>query len=330
MILADKIIDLRKKEGWSQEQLAERVGVSRQSISKWESAQSIPDMNKLLVLAQIFNVSTDYLLKDEMEIEEQAPEKKHELSVSVETGEELTPVTMEDAVEFLARNEKGAYKVALGVMMCVFSPVVLILLAGAGEAGVLPLTEDQGAFIGLVVLMSLISAAVVLFIHTGMRNSKYEYIREKAIDTAYGVDGMAKDRMQKYEGTHTKDLIVGIGLCVASCIPIFVCGFINEESDFLGCVGAACLLTLVAVGVYHIVKTSCIWGGYEALLEEGDYSRAEKKFSRSVSGIYWGTVTAIYLLISFLTMRWDATWVVWPVAGIMCGVVKEIYKMRNK
>ena len=53
MILADKIINLRKKEGWSQEQLAEKIGVSRQSISKWESAQSIPDMNKLLVLAQI-------------------------------------------------------------------------------------------------------------------------------------------------------------------------------------------------------------------------------------------------------------------------------------
>ena len=46
MILADKIIELRKKNGWSQEELAEMLGVSRQSVSKWEGAQSVPDMNR--------------------------------------------------------------------------------------------------------------------------------------------------------------------------------------------------------------------------------------------------------------------------------------------
>ncbi|MBR5743687.1 MAG: helix-turn-helix transcriptional regulator, partial [Clostridia bacterium] len=48
MILADKIIDLRKKNGWSQEELAEQLGVSRQSISKWEGAQSVPDMARII------------------------------------------------------------------------------------------------------------------------------------------------------------------------------------------------------------------------------------------------------------------------------------------
>ncbi|MBQ1580088.1 MAG: helix-turn-helix transcriptional regulator, partial [Firmicutes bacterium] len=54
MILADKIINLRKREGWSQEELADRLGVSRQSISKWEGAQSIPDMKKILAMADLF------------------------------------------------------------------------------------------------------------------------------------------------------------------------------------------------------------------------------------------------------------------------------------
>ena len=53
MILADKIIELRKKNGWSQEDLAEKLEVSRQSISKWEGAQSIPDMNKILKLSEM-------------------------------------------------------------------------------------------------------------------------------------------------------------------------------------------------------------------------------------------------------------------------------------
>ena len=64
MILADKIIYLRKKAGWSQEELAEKMEVSRQSISKWEGALSVPDMNRILKLSELFDVSTDYLLRD--------------------------------------------------------------------------------------------------------------------------------------------------------------------------------------------------------------------------------------------------------------------------
>ena len=62
MILADKIIDLRKKNGWSQEELAEQLGVSRQSVSKWESGMSVPDLNKIIAMSELFGVSTDYLL----------------------------------------------------------------------------------------------------------------------------------------------------------------------------------------------------------------------------------------------------------------------------
>ena len=67
MILADKIIELRKKNGWSQEELADQLGVSRQAVSKWESASSIPDLERVLGMSRLFGVSTDYLLKDEIE-----------------------------------------------------------------------------------------------------------------------------------------------------------------------------------------------------------------------------------------------------------------------
>ena len=78
MILADKIINLRKKNGWSQEELAEKLGVTRQSISKYEGAQSIPDLDKILKLSEIFGVTTDYLIKDELEEEEYAPSQMQE------------------------------------------------------------------------------------------------------------------------------------------------------------------------------------------------------------------------------------------------------------
>lgn len=67
MILAQKITDQRKKNGWSQEELAEKLNVSRQSVSKWESEQSVPDLQKIIQLAELFGVSTDFLLKDNVE-----------------------------------------------------------------------------------------------------------------------------------------------------------------------------------------------------------------------------------------------------------------------
>ena len=71
MILADKITALRKKAGWSQEELAEQLGVTRQSVSKWEGAQSVPDMDKVVQMRRLFGVTTDFLLKDELSEEEE-------------------------------------------------------------------------------------------------------------------------------------------------------------------------------------------------------------------------------------------------------------------
>ncbi|WP_455501086.1 helix-turn-helix domain-containing protein [Gemmiger sp.] len=65
MTFADKLITLRKKAGWSQEKLAARLDVTRQSVSKWEGAQSLPDVDKIIQLSRLFGVTTDYLLKDE-------------------------------------------------------------------------------------------------------------------------------------------------------------------------------------------------------------------------------------------------------------------------
>ena len=81
MILAEKIMELRKKNGWSQEELANKLNVSRQSVSKWESAMSVPELDKILQLSEIFEVSTDYLLKDANEKADYVPGNPDETSV---------------------------------------------------------------------------------------------------------------------------------------------------------------------------------------------------------------------------------------------------------
>lgn len=63
MAISDKIQELRKQNGMSQEQLAEKMGVSRQAVSKWESGICAPDIEKIIGLSELFGVSTDYLMK---------------------------------------------------------------------------------------------------------------------------------------------------------------------------------------------------------------------------------------------------------------------------
>ena len=321
MILADKIIELRKRSGYSQEELAEKLGVSRQSISKWEGAQSIPDMNKILAMADLFGVSTDYLLRDEMD----APD-----GASVDVGEaDADPavrVSMETARAYIEARTAAAPKIALGVMLCIFSPILLILLGGMQEYGVISATEEMAGGLGLIILMAMVVAAVCIFILTGSRLGKYEFLEKQPLDTEYGVAGLCRELIERQENDYTRSMVIGVGLCVASCIPLFAA--MMTRNEFYCVIGVCFILLMVGIGVCFIVKANVVRDSYLVLLEEGDYTREEKSVDHRIGGIYWGIVVAGYLLVSFLTQRWEITWVVWPVAGVLYGVAKLIFKRR--
>ena len=325
MILADKIIEQRKKNGWSQEELAEKMDVSRQSISKWEGAQSVPDMGRVIRLSQLFGVSTDYLLKDELEQPESSP--------STESDSELRTVSMEEASAFLQLREQNAARIALGVMLCILSPVLLILLSGARDMGLLALEERQAVGMGLILLFVLVGCAVALFVSCRLRASRFEYLEKEPIDTLYGVDGMVRDRREKFRPAFSRQLTAGIVLCVVAALPLFFSLFFYGEDSFAHVVAVCLLLCLIAVGVLLIVRSSIVWDGFRQLLEEDDYSREAKRTEKRfgwIAGCYWMLVTAAYLAWSFITHGWDKSWIIWPVAGVLYGAVYAVLRALNK
>ena len=85
MEISEKVLQLRKANNLTQEELAEKLNVSRQSVSKWESGQTIPELEKLIALSEVFQVTTDYLLKpselDELSIKTEILEKQQELEL---------------------------------------------------------------------------------------------------------------------------------------------------------------------------------------------------------------------------------------------------------
>ena len=323
MILADKIIENRKKNGWSQEELAEKLGVSRQSVSKWEGAQAVPDMKKILQMSEVFGVTTDYLLKDEIE------EKPEQDIAPIDRGiqEEIRFVSMEEASAYLEINEKAARTISTGVMLCILSPILLILLAGLAEAEKIAMREQMATAGGVAVILIMVAIAVAMFVMTGMRGKKYSYLDSVNIDTEYGVSGMTKARRDDYAEQHSRLLIVGIILCIIAAVPLLLISITrySNNTDVLPIVGVCILLLLVAIGVKMIVLTCIRQGGYDKLLEEGDYTRLNKKISK-YDEIYWGVALAVYLAWSFITMRWELTWIVWPIAGVIFGLYKAVMR----
>ena len=315
MILADKIINERKKLGWSQEELAEKLEVSRQSVSKWESAQSTPDLSRILKMAEIFGVSTDYLLKDEVG----ESEVKEDVSFS---DTKLRPFSMEEASKYLEEVRVATPKTAIGVMLCIISPIVLLMSSDLSER--FGIEENVLSAIGIATLLVLIATAVFIFILNGRSLDKYDFLEVEPIDTAYGVDGMVREKKESYEKKHILYKGIGVGLCIVSAIPLLVSSIMTKEID--GGVRVSFLLAIVAIGVSFIINANGITEACDKLLQEGDYTISGKKANAIINKIS----VIIYLVWSFTTNDWQFTWIVWPVVGILyggiCGMIKAFTK----
>ncbi len=320
MTMGDKIVELRRKAGWSQEELSERLDVSRQSVSKWEGGLAIPTVDKLLEMSRLFGVTTDYLLKDELEAQEPA----------APAGPPLRQVTVAEAEAFLALKEASARPIALGVALCILSPVCFILLGGLSA-----FRPVQGSVmtVGLAVLFAFVVPAVALFVTWGVRLGKYEYLEKENFSAAPGVEDLARSRMEALAEARPRRLAAGVSLCVATGAAVAVPPFLSEWLHVIifRAGGVGLLLVLVAAGVYLIITASIPWGACQMLLQEGDYAPERKApLYRTVWIVYWCTVTAIYLGWSFYTRRWDETWIVWPVAGVLFGAVSAALRLIHR
>ncbi|MCI5700859.1 MAG: helix-turn-helix domain-containing protein [Lachnospiraceae bacterium] len=329
MILAEKITKLRKRNGWSQEELAMKLNISRQSVSKWESAASIPDLDKVIKLSAIFGVSTDYLLKDELD-EEPAAVVAYDTCQAEEDDVKVRNVSLDEANAYMSLVKSVSKRIAAGVMLCILSPVLLILLGGLAEYRVIGMTENAAGGIGLTVLLLMVAGAVALFILYGMKLERYQYMEREVISLQYGVAGIAKAKKEKFEPVFKMCIVIGVTMCILSAVPLFVAAiFDSPDIIYIYCVDV--LLVMVAIAVYLFVWSGMIYGSYQRILEEGEYAREKKLENRrndNLAKVYWCIVAAIYLGYSFWTGKWYISWVIWPVAGVLfaavCGIAAMI------
>lgn len=327
MILADKIITLRKKAGWSQEELAEKLGVTRQSVSKWEGAQSIPDMEKILMLSDIFGVSTDVLLKDALDLSDTAQE-------AADTAmPERRRVTLEEAHDYLEKRKLASSRMALATFLCVLSPVPLIFLSGLTDGGLFPVSENGAVGVGMCLMLFLLLGAVVLFQRCAAAVREYAFLDKDAFETAYGVAGMVKERKNAFRPCYDRYNLTGLVFCILAVLPLFAASVMGG-ADMLYITSVCLLLILAACGVYAFVRGGVYEGAMDRLLEEGDFTRENKSISAvtgTVSGAYWLVTTAVFFLVANLPtdaplLPYKNCWILWAVAGVLYAALLTILK----
>lgn len=320
MIFADKLIALRKKSGWSQEELAEKLDVTRQSVSKWEGAQSVPDIDKILQLSHLFGVTTDYLLKDELGEPEYT---------AGDDAPALRKVTLAQANDYLTQAHANAPKMALATALCVLSPVPLIALGALAEYGYF--RADFATGLGLCTLLVLVAVAVVLFMQCGAAVKPYEFLEKEPIDTEYGVTGLAHERRDAFAVQYNRGNTLGTVLCILCAVPLFA-AMMFLDTDILAAAAVCLLLVLVACGVYAFVRVGTVQDALNQLLEEGDFTRdakARKGAIRAVAAAYWLVVVAIFLFYTFGPYgngQPEYSWFIWAIAGVIFAAVMVVMK----
>ena len=326
MIFADKLIALRKKAGWSQEELAEQLNVTRQSVSKWEGAQSVPELDKMLRLSELFGVSTDYLLKDEIEDPEHIEPTNDTPS--------LRRVSMEEANAFLAVKARTARTAAHATFLAIISPIALFLLNEISESSGGALTEDAANGIGLVVLLIFFAAiAAMLLISIGSKTAPYAFMEKEQFETEYGVAGMVKERRAQYKASHAKCNIAGTCLCISALLPLIIGAIIDGDNDLLLVIMLSVSFFIAGIGVMCFIKTGIISASFETLLQEGEYSIENKKkppIAAAVYTAYWLLAAAIYISYSLLSNNWGHSWIIWLIAAVIFPAVVVITNTIDK
>ena len=332
MTFSEKISALRKQKGWSQEELAEKLMVTRQAVSKWESAQSMPDLDKLVQLSEALGVSTDYLLKDEQA--QSAP-----VPATAEQTVKPRHVTQEEAKRFLQLKMAAIPKTTLGVALCVWSPIALIGLPVLRSTFNWGFPEEICSGIGLCVLLVMVAAGVALLLTASGKLREFEYLEREPIETDNGAREQALHMQREMASFCTRQNTIGVVLCILSVLPLFALMCVPGVPDGYYSLAVCALLLLVGIACLLLVRTGSMRGAVDKLLEQGNYTRENKAKSRfvgAVSAAYWLVVTAAFLFYTFGPKgngQPQYSWFIWAIAGVLYGALMaalSVYRKKSK
>lgn len=241
-------------------------------------------------------------------------------------------VDREEAEAFIEMSRRTSIWVSFGVMLCILSPCALIYIGTLQDYSKNGISDGMIVLFGLIPLLLLVAIAVVMFCWNGMKMEKYEYMKKENFQMDAAFKEVLKQRQEQEKPKATLKLIIGILLCIFSVMPLLVVGAMFDD-DLYAVYALIFLLVMVSVSIWFFIAGGSTVNSLKILLQEEEFSKEGKKSQKLmdvIGGIYWPVATVIYLGWSFWTMDWGFTWIVWPIAGILYGVIASICNIVQK
>lgn len=284
MTFADKLMRLRRQKGWSQEELADKLDVTRQAVSRWEGAQTYPDLPKLLQIGEIFDVSLDYLLKNEIE-------EAHTVSVVEEHKESGEKLDCAEVDAYLRKSVSASACGAVATAFFILAPIICIyfLYAGFTMASIPALISAVLSGVIPFVCILIASASLVFAIK---RVGAYE----KQLGREFYLDEETQKNVQASRDGRKKVrvsllsfgvlfLLTTAGMAVGAILD-----GLNQVYYFIfGVLISADLAASCFMGAYLLDKP------FRILSEKGKYEKKSRRFAKAViSVVYWVIVSLIF------------------------------------
>lgn len=306
MSLGQNLQFLRKRDNITQEQLAEVLEVSRQSVSKWESDTTYPEMDKLLQLANLFHCSLDDLIQ-----------------------KDISTQYVEDKCNYDEFMNQFSKRITTGVGL-ILSGVTLMLFLSE----VLPAKQgfDMEALGGIVFFL-FVATAVALFIVSGLQMSyfekKYPYIEnfytDKEKETFH-------KKLTKFITTGVVLIIFGIIIAIGMDAVISYNNPMRENLDELtGTIFMLLVTIAVVLFVYAGTQDSKYnIDHYNLMHDHNSKTYKNDKKIGLICGCIMMVATMIYLACGFIGNLWQTAWVVYPIFGIACGIAAIVINRNNE
>lgn len=297
MGFSENLQNLRKIKNMSQEQLAEKLDVSRQAVSKWESGNGYPETEKIITICEIFDCSMDNLLKGKITADTTGEKKKYE-----------------------SLQNKFSKGISLGVGIILLGTTILLYFAGLSAMAGTSELEEQYGIIGVTILLFCVLIALPIFITLGIQEENYKKKNPK-LSNIY-----SEEELENFNKKFIVGIATGVSLILFGTIfLIFLYGMkiVSEEST----IPVVILMAFVTIAVpilsyFGIQKDKYDIEKYnEKNSEEG---KKREETSGKICGVIMLIATAIFLSLGFIFNLWKICWVVFPIAGILCGIVSTI------
>ncbi len=281
MKFEENLRELRKQNGLSQEELAEKLNVSRQAVSKWENGSGYPELDKLMVLCELFHCTMDDLLKGDV---------KERDVVGIERYEQYC--------------NQMSWAMTLGVFMCI----------SAVTAGAFMETIFTGKYeiILIMIFFILVTIGVMIFVYYGMQSESFHKKYPNIPQHIY-----TEEEIDAFNKKFQLAIVVGVGMIIISLVIHEIIAQFAPEYIANG-VFMAIVSIVVSIFVYFgLQKTK-----YEdTRKDEKNPVSKEDEMVGKYSGVIMLIATIIFLLWGFLLDGWRIAWLVYPVGGILCGIV---------